>query len=190
MTNTQADDSNSFCTSDTLYLPHGTTVYGKVRCVNNVELKTDIATEGIAIIYLSPSANESKVSFLQQQQLGTGQTTPVLHLSNGSDYIEYYIQSRTDTLSIEWNGFNDVTGIDRYAYRITNEEKKTVIEWTETKKHSVNVPFYERHLLAAGQTYTAEVKAVNKNELESVSAKAYVFVDDREPKLTGENCTI
>jgi hypothetical protein len=151
-------------------LPHGARVFGTVRCVNNVELKTEAISEPILVSHLPPSVDSMNIHFI---------TDVDNRIADSSG-----LQRDVSSLKIQWSSADDVFGIHHYECRVT-QAGELVVNWTPTGSHTYAA--FNNLQLEDGATYTAEVKAVDVDQRPSSVRNASILVDSRAPSLTGTN---
>lgn len=96
---------------------------------------------------------------------------------------DLFIQTDRSRLQFEWYGFEDVSGIDHYDFRLMCRNE-TLVGWKDSGKHTmVNLKDLD---LRSGSQYMVEVRAVNSGHLTSFPVVSYVNVESNEPTLTGK----
>jgi hypothetical protein len=166
---TPCGSSDGF-TFHNLSLPHGTHVYATVRCTNHVQLTSEVSSRDPLVVYQTrPDVTNAVVHFVQQGNEAHGA-------------VDHVIQTDKTSLVLTWNGFDDVTGLDHYRYRLT-QDGAIFVDWTDIGKRTYAV--LTGLTLVDGAVYRAEVKAYNLANLESSMVNTSVVVDGRAPRLTG-----
>ncbi|KAH3708755.1 hypothetical protein DPMN_068214 [Dreissena polymorpha] len=85
-------------------------------------------------------------------------------------------------LQLEWINFEDRSLITSYRYRI-HSNGKIVVDWMDAGfKDTIS---YLNLKLMSGQTYTAEVKAVNGGYFNSSSVQSSLVLVSEPPALSG-----
>ena len=79
-------------------------------------------------------------------------------------------------------GFDDVSGIKLYEYRLL-EGENPIVDWTETGQKQMTI--VNGLKLTTNQVYRAEVRAINTGEFISDVISEEVIVNSAAPKLTG-----
>ena len=165
--------SQSFKTNLTS-LPHGTELYVIVKCINSVQLSTEVVSPAMVVSYDKPSSASASVTFLpvNRQML----------LQSGT-MVDDVVQSNTSLLQLTWHGFTDISGIQGYEYRLLTDNR-TVIDWTNVGLHNLvvldNIP------LKNGNSYRAGVRSINRGLQYSDAVYTDIIIDSRKPTLTGE----
>ncbi|KAH3802452.1 hypothetical protein DPMN_156129 [Dreissena polymorpha] len=91
-------------------------------------------------------------------------------------------QSNASILQMEWNNFKDPSEITSYRYRIQSNGD-IVVDWTDAGLKDM---CSNEHLkLTSGETYTAEIQAVNGGGFASSVVKSSLIVASEPPALTG-----
>ncbi|XP_060552014.1 uncharacterized protein LOC132713433 isoform X3 [Ruditapes philippinarum] len=167
-------DSKQSCTFDQLNLEHGDNVYVSVKCINNVELGSDIVSDKIVISSKAPDVSQAIVRVISP-----------FHDVSIKQYQEVnvtYIVADGTCIRLEWDGFQDQSGLTNYEYRITFHND-TVIDWKDSgRSKAVDIKGLS---LDTGELYKGEVRAVNSGN--HVSDPVFVgFIVQREPSVTGK----
>ena len=164
----QATYENYHLTED-LRVSHGNRLYANIKCINNIELKTVQVAPPIVISTQKPNIDNAKLTFVPMS------TYSMVHNQQG-------IQSNQSHLVMFWDGFTDETDITHYEYQLLSNNK-SIVDWTTTgRKQFVSLD----HLtLVDGQSYTAQVRSVNTGSVQSDVISEDIFVESREPQLTG-----
>ena len=169
--------SNSIihCQSPALNLEHGKRVYVTIRCVNDVELVTEISSDPVVIVKHPPNTDQAKVSFLK-----LGEES---HQGNSGTISETFsIQTNDSHIQFQWSGFLDASRIKYYEYRLLHENKP-LIDWSSSGTKTMAT--VSGHPFASGNTYTAEVRAYNdKYDSKVVEGKLLIYKD--KPTLSGK----
>lgn len=91
------------------------------------------------------------------------------------------LQSSTSGMLLQWDGFEDVTDILNYEYRVLENDRVTH-DWKSIgRRQSVFVDDIQLH----DGTYNAEIRAVNIGGYVSDSICASLVVLRDQPRLTG-----
>ena len=164
----QATYENYHLTED-LRVSHGDRLYANIKCINNIELKTIQVAPPIVISTQKPNIDNAKLTFVPMS------TYSMVHNQQG-------IQSNQSHLAMFWDGFTDETDITHYEYQLVSNNE-SIVDWTTTgRKQFVSLD----HLtLVDGQSYTAQVRSVNTGNVQSDLISKDIFVESREPQLTG-----
>lgn len=167
------------CSSSDLRLVHGETIYLTVKCVNNVELATEVVAEPLTVSVQPASISKATVEFLPLNDAG---------YFPGTD--KNAVQSNDSCLLIQWNGFDDLSGIVNFQYHIM-QGSNSVIDWTSTGRQNTVIECgNNKWTLMSNRSYTAEVRAENSGQYVSNNIKADVFVLSETPRLSGKDVQI
>ncbi|KAH3802480.1 hypothetical protein DPMN_156158 [Dreissena polymorpha] len=169
-------DTSQYCQSDILNLSHGDRVFVTVKCVNKVEIATTSVSRPV-IIYLEPPNNsQAFVRFVPRSKDSFSMTAPLSAQSSA--------QSNSSIVQMEWNNFEDPSEITSYRYRIQSNGD-IVVDWTDAGLKDM---CSNEHLkLTSGETYTAEIQAVNGGGFASSGVKSSLIVASEPPALTGSH---
>ena len=160
-------------------MTHGRKLYVNIKCINKVELATVEVPEPVTVIVESPEAHTAQLQFIP---FLSHQSSALAFQNYDNSIPNAAIQSNQSRLQFCWTGFEDSSGVDHYEYRLTSQIDSHK-DWTSTgDKTLVTVDNLE---LSNGETYTAEVRAVNRGNFRSEIVNATILVDNREPALTG-----
>ena len=169
----QVADTNHHFLTEEFSVNHGDRLYINIKCVNNIELAAVKVATPIIISTQGPRNDIAKMGFI-----------PFSQFSMTHDQED--VQSSRSSLAIYWEGFTDTTGIDHYECRLLSETN-TLIDWTNTgSKRFVSLDGFT---LVDGQTYLAEVRAVNVGNIRSEVASSTILIESRAPQLTGKSYT-
>jgi hypothetical protein len=123
-------ETNSACQFINMTLAKVERVYVKVMCINNVELMEELVSDPIIIRYTSTNVEFANVQFLSA--IGFKQGIELF----GMKFTEIYLQLNKSQVKFEWDGFEDIYGIDHYEYRFLHNTK-TEGTWKRVKKHTM-----------------------------------------------------
>ncbi|KAH3708866.1 hypothetical protein DPMN_068325 [Dreissena polymorpha] len=179
---TLTDDIQAEKDSDTLqsfhfdrkYLHHGDKVYVTVTCVNKVELATIVLSNPVTIYLDPPSSAHAFVNFMPVSQESTSMSDSL--------FGEPVWQSNSNILHMEWDNFEDRSQITSYRYRILSNGE-IVVDWMDSGLKNTISNFHLN--LMSGQTYNAEVKALNGGDLNSSSIQSSLVLVSEPPALSG-----
>ena len=175
-------DKPNACTFSNLSLSHGMRVYTTVRCVNNVELFNEVTSEPFIIESQPPVSDHASVQFisLNQRNLPSHKDTFTLQ-QNSSNSV--HLQTNGSSVLLEWEGFEDMAKIDHYEYRLLQNDQP-YLDWVNSaQKTCVSVDGLN---LNDKGLYTAEVRALNSEDYVSIPVKSLLFIQNKEPRLTGK----
>ena len=163
-------------------LSHGTIVYATVRCVNHVELSADVASEAVVVTSEPPSTKHASAKFIKLSQRGLKGSDMAFNMRPKVASVQVFVQTDSSSVLLEWMGFEDVTGVDHYEYRLLWNDHR-VLDWTGSgKKTCVSIFGLD---LQDNIMYKAEVRALNSGHYTSVPVQSLLLVQRKEPKLTG-----
>ena len=168
-------DSAESCTFKNLQFDHGDNVYVYVQCINNVELGSEVVSEKIVISSEAPDVSQASVRVISP-----------FHDVSIKQYdgvnVTYIVTDGTRT-KLEWDGFHDQSGVDKYEYRIMYMND-TVVDWKNTDvRKAVDVQGLSLH---SGRLYKVEVRAINIGEHVSDPVSVGLIIQ-REPSVTGND---
>ncbi|XP_053390270.1 uncharacterized protein LOC128553173 [Mercenaria mercenaria] len=166
------------CESSEIQLSHGQHIYLNLKCVNNIKLSTIIFTEPLVASIEKPDTYSAVLAFGPQNEESSEYMSRI-----GSHFP---VQSNHTCLELKWVGFEDLSGIDYYEYRLTQSGQAFFTDWTKTYRNFVQVADID---MESGEI-TAEVRAINTGSFISESVNASHLVARHAPKLTGLTTTI
>ncbi|XP_053381647.1 uncharacterized protein LOC123555884 isoform X2 [Mercenaria mercenaria] len=179
-------DTNETCVFRQLELQHGDTVFVSVKCINNIELAAENVSEKITVYNDAPENTNAYIRFISHDSSTAGASFQSPNESDVSD-IAKFIQTDRSHVVLEWTGFEDLTGIDFYEYRLVCRNS-SIVNWRSNGKHTAAE--LKGLDLQSGGLYTAEVRAVNSGHLVSEPVVADMIVHNHEPKLTGKPISV
>ncbi|XP_053399195.1 uncharacterized protein LOC123556900 isoform X2 [Mercenaria mercenaria] len=160
------------CESNEIQISHGQHLYLNLKCVNNIELSTMIFTEPLVASIEKPDTYSAVLAFVPQNEESSEYMSRV-----GSHFP---IQSNHTCLELKWVGFEDLSGIDYYEYRLTQSGHAIFTYWTKTYRNFVQVADVD---MESGEI-NAEVRAINAGSFISESVNASLLVVRHAPRLT------
>lgn len=166
-------ESTANCDSALISALHGDKLYMTVTCVNGVELHTSVSG-AVTVSFLPPAVNQAKANFIPENQ-----RSPIYIASESNAQS---VQSNSTCLRIGWEGFRDVSDIDRYEYRL-KEDTHLIRDWSSSGLHDVVT--VDGLKLSFNRHYTADVRAVNRAGYTSDVVSSAILVTDG-PLLTGK----
>ncbi|XP_053381645.1 uncharacterized protein LOC123528459 [Mercenaria mercenaria] len=170
-------DSKETCIFSQIYLQHGDKVFVSVKCINNVELATSMISETIIISTESPDISKAEVRIISPDKRGT--TKP------NQGLITTYVVADRSHVQLEWEGFEDMSGVNSYEYRVLYDNH-TIVDWKNTsRRKTAEINDLD---LDPGKVYKAEVRAVNSGNYVSDSITAGLVIQT-EPSFTGNSVT-
>ncbi|KAL4218457.1 hypothetical protein ACF0H5_023192 [Mactra antiquata] len=167
---TQTDAS---CTSDNLFLNHGQRVYVTVRCVNEIQLFVTTSSTPVSISFQKPGVDSAEVDVVPLNQISPVYT-PTLNTALS-------VQSNKSCIELKWSKFHDLSDIEFYEYRVT-QNGATIVDWTRCIKPYMTM---NCNVMMGDGRYMAEVRAVNTGGYISDSVSTQFVVASTDPKLTG-----
>ena len=166
--------THTSCESDALNLSHGQKVFLNLKCFNNVGLYKEIVADPLTVSIEPPSTYNAAITFNPQNKEVNWQMT-----RTGSTLLP--IQSNYSCLEFKWDGFEDLSGISHYEYRVHQRGRAVLNEWVQTEKDMTKLLDID---LKSGEVI-AETRAINTGLLKSDSVNASLFVARFPPRLTG-----
>ncbi|XP_053382169.1 uncharacterized protein LOC128549491 isoform X2 [Mercenaria mercenaria] len=166
------------CESNKLQLSHGQRLHLNLKCINNIQLSTKISTDPLVASIQKPNAYTAVLDFVPQNEESSEYVSQV-----GS---KFPVQSNHTCLSLKWHGFQDLSGIDHYEYRLSKTGPSLSINWTETDRDVIQVADVN---VESGEI-TAEVRAINKGSFKSEAINASIVVARYAPRFTGRTAKI
>lgn len=152
------------CISENVSIPHGTHVYGSVKCVNHIELVKMASTKSETVLYLPPDPSDSKPAFI--------------HEGPGSN-----VQRNTSSILVTWDAFEYATDNLQYECRITNENKTPITKWKNVGHRTATL--IDHLEMKDGQYYFAEIRASAVRNIVSNTTKSGILIESKSPEMTG-----
>ncbi|KAL4218491.1 hypothetical protein ACF0H5_023225 [Mactra antiquata] len=165
--------TDTSCTSDNLYLNHGQRVFVTVQCVNNVQLSVIMSSTPLVISLQKPIVDSAEVDVVPLNQISPVYTSTLS--------TALFVQSNKSCIELKWSKFHDLSGIEFYEYRVT-QNGATIVDWTRCTKPYMTM---NCNVMMGDGRYMAEVRAVNTGGYISDSVSTQFVVVSTEPKLTG-----
>ena len=169
-------ETSTTCQFFNMTLDQGDRLFVKVMCINNVELQQEVISD--PIFYRHTRTN---IDFARVRVLPAIRTKQEMELF-GKNITDVYIQSDKSQIKFEWDGFEDICGIDHYEYRIQHNINNDV-EWKRVSKHTMTE---ENDLhLSPNEIYLIDVRAVNSENRTSGVVTTNLLISEEGHKLTG-----
>ncbi|KAL4218455.1 hypothetical protein ACF0H5_023190 [Mactra antiquata] len=165
--------TDASCTSNNLYLNHGQRVYVTVRCVNEIQLFVTTSSTPVIISFQKPGVDSAEVDVVPLNQISPVYT-PTLNTALS-------VQSNKSCIELKWSKFHDLSDIEFYEYRVT-QNGETIVDWARCIKPYMTM---NCNVMMGDGRYMAEVRAVNTGGYMSDSVSTQFVVASTEPKLTG-----
>ena len=159
------------CSLEVINGYHHQEIYASVKCFNQKELHSSISVGPRTVLLQPPSSRDGKVVFVVSNKNPGPSDSPA--------------QVDTKHLQLAWFGVGVENNTDIFLYHIT-KRGVPVTEWRNTSQNYAEVDVD----LLDGQTYTAEVIAVDVREQSSEAVSGSIVIDSRPPVLTGSYITI
>ena len=154
------------CSLEVVNAYHHQDVYASVKCFNQIELHSSISVGPRTVLLQPPSSRDGKVVFV------------VSNKNPGPS--DHSVQVDTKHIQLAWFGLGEEHYTKTFLYHIT-KRGVPVTEWRNTSQNYAEVDVDLRD----GQTYTAEVIAVDVREQSSEPISGSLVIDSRPPVLTG-----
>ncbi|XP_053405467.1 uncharacterized protein LOC128558963 [Mercenaria mercenaria] len=174
-------ETNETCSFDNMILMHEKYFFIKAVCINNVELSQGLVSNSIVV-----SRYHTSVEFADLRVVSAIQIKQEIVLF-GKNITDLYIQSDKSNVKIEWSGFEDISDIDHYEYRVRHESDQNA-DWKSINKHTL-VEVSALHLVPT-ELYRIHVRAVYSRGFISEPLTVNLLVYGEHPQLTGKAMTI
>ena len=150
--------------STTFRADHGNRVYGRVRCINAVELTGHAYFGPLAVSCLPPQSVDSNIEFITN--------TGVNHVS----------QSDSNSLTLRWSEFKDVSQLQRYSVQVSYGDYVTKIWQDIGSKNYLTIS----HLnMVDGGSYGVTIRGINIGGVKSLPINNSMTVDSIKPQFRG-----
>jgi len=166
------------CEATGLNLTHGTTLFAVVKCVNNIELATTVSS---LPVYISLDKPQTKTALVNIDPITV---TSHHDLFAGVTSTEE-VQSNQSCLQFHWDGFEDVSPITGYGYKILDSYNNSLTGWTDAGYRTMVTKCGLS--LSSGLSAVAEVGAVNSGDHLSDTISRSILISSTYPLLTGQN---
>lgn len=173
-------DTVNTCLFNDTKLNHGDRAFVSVKCVNDVELGSQVISTEIIISTTAPVITDAEVQIISNMKLWNENPFTL-----STDQLSTFTVTDRSRIRIEWSGFQDPTGLKYYEYRIM-DQNHTVVDWTTTGLETM--ADVRGLYLDFEKLYKVEVRATNSGKYNSRPVAAAFVVYD-EPLLTGKILT-
>lgn len=173
-------DTVNTCLFNDTKLHHGNRAFISVKCINDVELGSQVISTEIIISTTAPDVTDAKVHIISNRKLWNDNSFTL-----STDQLSTFAVTDRSCIRIEWSGFQDPVGLKNYEYRIM-DQNRTVVDWKTTGLETmVDVSGL---FLDFENMYKVEVRATNFGKYTSHPVAAGLVVYN-EPLLTGKILT-
>jgi len=171
---TRAAKSTDNCKWTGLNLPHGTSIFVTVKCVNTVELATTVSSSPVYIVLYKPSSTKAvldiePISENSKHEYFTGIATTL------------NVQSNKSCVLFNWDGFEYMSPLAGYSFELHDSHNQSFTGWKDAGYRTMVTKCGLS--LSHGQAAVASVKARNTGDFwsDTISDSVRISVNAQLP---------